>query len=82
MDAKHMKAKDARDAVIVAIKETIKAVSEVGKSHITMRTTDISKDVREQMELEGFRFIALGNQLLPSDDGKTIEVVQLYKISW
>ena len=75
-----MEAQEARDKTIAAVKETIEAVTQVGKSHISVRFTDISDDVKAQMESEGYKFEILENQLVPK--GKRFYVENLYKISW
>jgi hypothetical protein len=75
-----MKTQKSRDETVKVIKETIEAVAEIGKSHITVRYEDISDDVKVRMESEGYTFEVLRDQLLPK--GKITCVTKLYKISW
>jgi hypothetical protein len=75
-----MEAQEARDKTIAAVKETIDAVTEIGKSHICVEMTDISDAVKEQMEDEGYRFEVMPNQIISRH--KSNYLVTLYKISW
>ena len=75
-----MEAQEARDKTIASIKETIEAVTEIGKSHISIEQSDISDEVKEQMEHEGYRFEVLPRQIIYRY--KKQYITSLYKISW
>jgi hypothetical protein len=75
-----MEAQEARDKTIAAVKETIEAVKENGKSHICVEMENISDDVKAQMESEGYTFTVLPNQVIYRYKKNCL--VTLYKISW